>query len=66
MTIADRGGQEAVDSLDMEGYFGLCTPVEVNIIKKIEKVLSSYIELKLWFPPKTIDWNCVTKLLSCY
>ena len=52
MTILDLGVLQAIDSLDMVGLFGLCAPVEVNLIKK---VLSSYIELKLWFPPKTID-----------
>ena len=52
MTIPDRGGQEAVDSLDMTGHFGFCTPVELNLITK---VLSSDMELRLWFSPKTID-----------
>ena len=31
MTIPDRGGLRAVDSLDdMVGHFGFCTLVEVN------------------------------------
>ena len=62
MTIPERGGQEAVDSLDMTGHFGFCTTVELNLITK---VLFYYIVLKLWFSPKTIDCNCNTKLLSC-
>ena len=49
MTIPDRGRQEAVDSLDMVGHFGLCTPVEVNLITKVP---SYYIVLTLWFSPK--------------
>ena len=61
MTIPDRGGQEAVDSLDMIGQFDFCTPVELNIIPK---VFSDLIELKLWFLQKTIDRKGVTRLLS--
>ena len=52
MTIAQRGGQEAVDSLDMTRNFGFCTPVELNLITKVP---SWYIVLKLWFSQKTID-----------
>ena len=62
MTIAERGRQEAVDSLDMVGQFGLCTPKKLKIITK---VLSDLIELKLWFLPKTIDCKGDTRLLSC-
>ena len=62
MTSPDRGGKEAVDSLDMIGQFDFCTPVELNIIPK---VLSDLIELKLWFLQKTIDRKDVTRLLSC-
>ena len=35
MIIPDRGGPQAFDSLDMVGHFGLCTPVEVNLITKV-------------------------------
>ena len=47
----------------MVGHFGVCTPVELNLITN---VLFSYIVLKHWFSPKTIDCNCkkeVTVLL---
>ena len=46
MTNPDLGGPEAPDSLDMVGSFGFCTPVELNLIKK---VLFYYKVLKLWF-----------------
>ena len=62
MTIPDRARQEAVDSLDMTGHFALCSPVEMKLITKVH---SSYIELKLWFSPKTINRNCDKRLLSC-
>ena len=62
MTIPERGGQEAVDSLDMTGHFGFCTPIELNLITK---VLSIFKDLKLWFSPKTIDYNCDRRLVSC-
>ena len=41
MTIPDRAGQEAVDSLDMTGHFGFCTFVEVNVITKCSSILKS-------------------------
>ena len=62
MTVPDRGGQEAVDSPDMTGNFGFCTPVELNLITKVP---SFYIKLKLWFQQETIDCNCDTRLLFC-
>ena len=62
MTIPDRGGLQAVDCLDVLGHLGLCTPVEMNLITKVH---SSYIELKLWFSPKTINRICDKRLLSC-
>ena len=62
MTIPDRGGLQAFDSLDMLGHFALCTPVEVNLITK---VLSSHKILKPRFSAKTIDCHCDTRLLSC-
>ena len=62
MTVPDRGGLQAVDTLDIVGHFGVRTPVEVNLITK---KLSFYKELKLWFSAKTIDCNCDTRLLSC-
>ena len=45
-TSPDCGGPEAVDSLDMVGHFGVCTPVEVNLITK---VFCYFIELKFGF-----------------
>ena len=54
-------GQEAVHRLDMVGHFSFCTPFEVNVITS---VLFYHIVLKLWFSPKTIDFNCDTRLLS--
>ena len=64
MTIPDRGRQEAeaVDSLDMIGHFGFCTPVELNLITKVP---SYYIVLTLWFSAKKINCNCDTRLVSC-
>ena len=62
MTIPDRGGQEAVDSLDMTGHFVFCTLVELNLITNVP---SYEIVLKLWFWPKKIDWNFDPRLLSC-
>ena len=41
MTIPDRGGQEAVDSLGMRGNFGFCTPVELNLITKVSFLYSA-------------------------
>ena len=41
MTSPGRGGQEAVDSLDMTGHFGFCTFVEVNVITKCSSILKS-------------------------
>ena len=35
MIFPDRGGQEVIDSLDMVGHFGLCTPVELSLITKV-------------------------------
>ena len=43
-TISDLGGPEALDSLNIIGYFCFCTPVE---LKLITKVLSFFIELKV-------------------
>ena len=60
MTSPNRGGPEAVDGLDMVGHFGVCTPVEVNLITK---VFCYFMELKFWFLPKTNDCNCDTKLM---
>ena len=62
LTIPELGGPQAVDSLDMVGPFGFCTPVEVNLVTK---VVFYYTELKLRFSPKTIDYKCDKRLLSC-
>ena len=62
MTSPENGGPDFVDSLGTVGHFDFCTPVEVNLITK---VLSYYIDLELWFSPKTFDCNCDTRLLSC-
>ena len=62
MTTPEHRGPEFVDSLEMVGHFGFCTTVELNLITK---VLSYYIDLKLWFSSKTIDYNCAKRLLSC-
>ena len=53
---------QLVDSFDMKGQCGFCTPVEMNLIIK---VLSIYKDLKLWLSPKTIDYNCDTRVMSC-
>ena len=62
MKSPEPGRSEFLDSLDMVGHFGICTPVELNLISK---VLSCYIDLKLWFSPKTIDYNCDPRLVFC-
>ena len=41
MTIPDRGGLLAADSLYRVGLFGLCTLVEVNVITKYFSVVNS-------------------------
>ena len=35
LTITDRGGPETGNSPKMIGSFSFCTPVEVNIIRKV-------------------------------
>ena len=35
MTIPERGGPEAADSLKMIEYFGFCTLVEENVITMV-------------------------------
>ena len=62
-TISDLGGPESVDSLNIIGYFCFCTPVEVKLITK---VLSYFLELKVWFSTKRNDCNCDARLLSRY
>ena len=44
MTSPEPGRSEFLDSLDMVGHFGFCTPVELN---PITKLLSYYVDLKL-------------------
>ena len=61
MTSPEPGGMEFVDSLDMVGHFGFCTPVELN---QKTKVLFYHTVMQLWFSPKTIDCNCDTRFLS--
>ena len=61
MTRPDFGGPEDPNRLEMVGHFGFCTPVELILITN---VLFYHIELKHWSPPKTIDFNCDTRLLS--
>ena len=34
-TISDLGGPEALDSLNIIGYFRFCTLVEVNVMTKL-------------------------------
>ena len=62
MTIPDRGGLQAVGSLDIVGHFSPCTPVELNLITK---VLSDYNELKLWFLSWKYECKCDRRLLTC-
>ena len=52
MNCPKHGESDFVDSLDIVGHFGFCTPVELNLITKVH---SYYIDLKLWFSSKTID-----------
>ena len=62
MTVPDRGGPEAADSVDIVRHFGFFTPKKLN---RITKVLCDLIELKLRFSPKIIDCKGDMRLLAC-
>ena len=62
MASPEPAGLEFVDRLDMEGHFGFGNSVELN---PITKVLLIHKDLELWFSPKTIDYNCDRRLVSC-